>query len=83
MRRYPFLKPYKRKPDWIDQLAVLGGERLLELLRNFSYKIDDGENLIWIKLIGVKNNETLLLRVEGWSCGKRIDVKRLYEIWIL
>jgi len=56
MRPYPFLKPYKRKPDWIDQLAVLRGEKLLEFLRNFSYKIDDGENLIWIKLIGVKNN---------------------------
>jgi hypothetical protein len=83
MRPFPFLKPYRREADWIDKLIALKGEELFELLRNFYYEIDDGENLIRIKLVGVKDNEALLIHAEGWSWDKKINVKRLYEIWLL
>jgi len=75
------LKPKDRKADWIDRLVILlRGREVLELLTTGFFKIDDGENLLRIRLLDVFPEEgTILLHIDGHAPEGRMDVKRLYE----
>jgi len=75
------LKPKNRKADWIDRLVMsLSGREVLRLLITGSLKIDDGENLVRIRLLNVFPKEgSIFLHLDGYAPEGRIDAERLYE----
>ena len=61
-------------------VILLRGKEVLELLTTVFFKIDDGENLLRIRLLDVFPEEgTILLHIDDHVPEGRMDVKMLYE----